>query len=757
MKKRYFVLSILLLMCALIPLQRAAALSAEIVGDKNKIIYDIDTDDLTFTVRVTSVAGDSGTYNTAIFGEGQDRSYIDPITNLLVHEQTFIGFEPDDFTASPTQLTLNGTGTHDVTFTIPRSKIPDVRDNVVFYFELLDPNVVYDPDDESTWYPFFTTDVIWTLYWRNPGDTVTDLRFSTPQDIQELQEEKIRDITFTLLVENNDTSNPVSVDFSVGAIKGALIDTSAISFSRASVIVAPNSSEEVTVTINGDVFIKTGFSSFTIHATPAGTGSVDRTVTFRVNVLQRVDDLLLDSFGDLTRTSTTSDAEDITWTLRVTNTGSGSDEISFTMSGDIGAARVSPNKVLLFPDSYEDITLTIPRIALSKAGTYNVTVKATSTNDPTVTAAVTTKTIITDGASKQTGDPTTPVVPTPPDRSTHKVIFSEFMFESEGGEDSLPQWIEVYNNSNSAVNLRGWKLQWKQLKPSTMDVTATFQDDFIIPSQQCRVIVSDLGRHSGGGNLSDDSVYLLATLLASLVSEDEEAASEDEESAPAAQAGIQNHSRLIAQGGFSLKLLNVNGVLIDQIGTLNENKQTWQLHDSLIEGVRSSLIRRFDGGVPRSGIARRGWRRAVDAARLTRGIYYGHSTDLGTPGYRRGKPLPVELSHFSAKFVKDDVVINWTTESELNNAGFNIYRSTSPTKNFRPINAKLIQGAGTTGDRNKYQFIDKTAKPNVAYYYRLEDIDLAGTREIIATQQVRGVITPTGKRVTTWGTLKDAR
>ena len=177
----------------------------------------------------------------------------------------------------------------------------------------------------------------------------------------------------------------------------------------------------------------------------------------------------------------------------------------------------------------------------------------------------------------------------------------------------------------------------------------------------------------------------------------------------------------------------------------------------MINGVRSSLIRRFDDGVPRSGIERRGWRRAFDAKHRAARIYYGSHSDLGTPGYRRGKPLPVELSQFSAKIVKNEVVINWTTESELNNAGFNIYRSTSRTKDFQRINTKLIQGAGTTGERNTYQFIDKTAKPDVAYYYRIEDVELSGTRGILTTYRLRGVIAPDGKRITTWGTLKDNR
>ena len=286
-----------------------------------------------------------------------------------------------------------------------------------------------------------------------------------------------------------------------------------------------------------------------------------------------------------------------------------------------------------------------------------------------------------------------------------------------------------------------WKLQWKRLQPSLLEVTTTFKEDFIIPVQQSRLIVTSLGRHSRGAKFSDDVVYQLHHL------HPEELTRED----------IETRNRLIDRGGFSLKLINPKDVLVDHIGTLQDDEQTWQLHECLVDGVRSSLIRRFDEGVPRSGTERRGWRRASDAKRLVAGIYYGHSRDLGTPAYRRGKPLPVELSQFSARFVKDEVVINWTTESELNNAGFNILRSTSRTKNFRPINTKLIQGAGTTGERRTYQFIDATAKPNVAYYYRIVDVDFSGTHRQLTTQRVQGVIAPTGKLITTWSTLKGDR
>ena len=99
---------------------------------------------------------------------------------------------------------------------------------------------------------------------------------------------------------------------------------------------------------------------------------------------------------------------------------------------------------------------------------------------------------------------TDPPQPPPLEPVYHEVIFSEFMFESDGGAGSLPQWIEVHNSGLSNVNLRGWKLSWKRLQPSLLEVTTTFKKDFIIPSQQSRLIVSTLGRHLGGGNFSDD-------------------------------------------------------------------------------------------------------------------------------------------------------------------------------------------------------------------------------------------------------------
>ena len=466
-----------------------------------------------------------------------------------------------------------------------------------------------------------------------------------------------------------------------------------------------------------------------------GEADFDR-VVFTATVIPSDSLTLTLNIDSLSQTTATTETADVTYTLRVTNTGSESDTINLTVSGDVADATLSETSISLDAGASQDLTLTIPRTALTAAGTYNVTVTATSESNTTTTATIVTETVVTSEpltSAEQTEQ-------TSPEDVTHKVVFSEFMFESVGAS-GLPQWIEVYNNSTKEINLNGWKLHWKRLHPIPFEVTTTFKEDFIIPVAQSRLIVTSLGRHSGGGKLLSDDVYQLHILHA------EELTRED----------IDLRNRLIDRGGFSLKLTNATDVLVDEIGTLTGDEQTWQLPECLVDGVRTSLIRRFDAGVPRSGTERRGWRRAIDTKRLAAGIYYGHQHDLGTPAYRRGRPLPVELSQFSARLVKDEVVINWTTESELNNAGFNVLRSTSRTKNFRRINPKLIQGAGTTGERRTYQFIDATAKPNVAYYYRIVDVDFSGTHRQLTTQRVQGVIAPTGKLITRWSTLKGDR
>ena len=117
-------------------------------------------------------------------------------------------------------------------------------------------------------------------------------------------------------------------------------------------------------------------------------------------------------------------------------------------------------------------------------------------------------------------------------------------------------------------------------------------------------------------------------------------------------------------------------------------------------------------------------------------------------------PLPVNLSNFRAERTNAGVVLKWTTESEVDNAGFYIYRSKTRDGEFKVVNPTMIQGAGTTGERNEYTWTDTSAKPNTVYYYQIEDVSHAGVRELLSTVRIRGLVSARGKLTTIWADLK---
>jgi len=135
-------------------------------------------------------------------------------------------------------------------------------------------------------------------------------------------------------------------------------------------------------------------------------------------------------------------------------------------------------------------------------------------------------------------------------------------------------------------------------------------------------------------------------------------------------------------------------------------------------------------------------------------VFYGHRDDISTPGQTLNSPLPVSLSFFRPTLEDEKVIVRWTTESELDNAGFNILRSDTRNGEFKQVNEKLIQGNGTTGERSNYKWVDTSAKPGAVYYYRIEDISFNGERQTLMTTKLKGLISPENKLTTRWGELK---
>ena len=86
----------------------------------------------------------------------------------------------------------------------------------------------------------------------------------------------------------------------------------------------------------------------------------------------------------------------------------------------------------------------------------------------------------------------------------------------------------------------------------------------------------------------------------------------------------------------------------------------------------------------------------------------------------------VTLIDFKAISGNRMVIFTWSTESEIDNAGFNLYRSESENGEYKKINDSLIPAEGSYIQGASYKFIDKDVKNRKTYYYKLEDIDLNG-------------------------------
>jgi hypothetical protein len=86
----------------------------------------------------------------------------------------------------------------------------------------------------------------------------------------------------------------------------------------------------------------------------------------------------------------------------------------------------------------------------------------------------------------------------------------------------------------------------------------------------------------------------------------------------------------------------------------------------------------------------------------------------------------IELGSFTAIPKVGKVILQWATETETDNAGFNIYRSTSKDGDYTKINTSLIPAQSSSTQGASYEFVDNDVKNRKTYYYKLEDVDLNG-------------------------------
>jgi hypothetical protein len=356
---------------------------------------------------------------------------------------------------------------------------------------------------------------------------------------------------------------------------------------------------------------------------------------------------------------------------------------------------------------------------------------------------------------------------------TGPVYISEIMY-ADGPNGSLPVWIELRNPSNVGADLHNWRLtiinhdstdaegtQWG----GKADASILLRNLKIKPNSSVLIASSRAPRFDV--RLPNTDIFTL----------------------------FPAHRNTFGMSGPGSDVINIYGFKITLHAKGNESSSSRQLVDEVsnladrrtakrgertdterydaprwawpdahtADGDRISVARAntntateaYNRGIA-DGKTAAGWVLSSDDGRIHRidVTYYGNEDDISTPGQTFRSPLPVSLSYFRPTLENGEVVIRWTTESELDNAGFNILRSDSRNGEFKQVNSELVQGAGTTGERNTYKWVDETAKLGVVYYYQIEDVSFAGERQTLATNRLKGLISAKNKATLRWGELK---
>ena len=115
---------------------------------------------------------------------------------------------------------------------------------------------------------------------------------------------------------------------------------------------------------------------------------------------------------------------------------------------------------------------------------------------------------------------------------------------------------------------------------------------------------------------------------------------------------------------------------------------------------------------------------AAILVRSDQGIGLYAVCSIGAPV--EGAPTAIDLLSFTAEAGDDRVTLAWETGTEVDNAGFNIWRSEAAEGPYTKINDALIPAEGDAVSGASYTYTDTDVVKGVTYYYKLEDVDIHG-------------------------------
>lgn len=75
---------------------------------------------------------------------------------------------------------------------------------------------------------------------------------------------------------------------------------------------------------------------------------------------------------------------------------------------------------------------------------------------------------------------------------------------------------------------------------------------------------------------------------------------------------------------------------------------------------------------------------------------------------------------------KANVIVEWSTASELDTVGFYLLRSENPEGPFEQVNSEIIPSTSDSLTGSSYSYDDHQVQAGATYYYMLEEIEETG-------------------------------
>ena len=271
---------------------------------------------------------------------------------------------------------------------------------------------------------------------------------------------------------------------------------------------------------------------------------------------------------------------------------------------------------------------------------------------------------------------TAPVFPA----SYGDVVINELMWMGTS-ESSYDEWIELFNNTDGSIDLSGWTLAATDGTPSISLLGSISANGYFLLERTDDTSIKDIAAdqiYNGDlGNSSPENLQLKDN-------------------------GAQVIDGVDCSGGWFA-------------GTSTPTMSSMERINPLYNGS-ASINWGTNNGVTRNG---------TDA---------GDNPINGTPKAQNSVydiSLSVEVSEFTLTQSKNDVILHWTTESEVDVLGFYISRSENREGPFVDLNTILIPSKGNGSDRQRYEFWDRSLNKEGIYWYRLEELNRQGKRQFL--------------------------